>query len=641
MKKLQQFLFVILMMSSYSALAQFPDNQDGRLYRLCKTWGYIKHHHPNKCAINWNDLLLSRVDSVYNASSNAAFNDILYNMCLAAGITTAPMNPVVIMGDTAKNYHIGWFNDLYLSSNVQQYLDSLNAHAIVDTFCGRIDYNDYSDPNYGSFIDFRHDSINNIPNFSYSNLNHRALVYFYYWNSIEYFFPQIDIADHSWDSTLYTFMPDIVQATTDSSFQMALAKVISRIDDSHGFYSSPYLQAFLSNMTVGQGYYTCYLQMARIENKHVIIHSNSSSIHVGDVVKKIDGRDLDSLFSAQSVYMAASNEIAKYRNFYTNMFDGSYNENHTIELLDSNNVTQQSTFVTNTSYNSYYAWLDGLDTNLDFTILDCAGYIHMGKIVSSQVSAAYNFVKNQPLIIFDVRNYPQGTIWDFKPLLFPSPTVSANYFIPDLSYPGYYYTANDIDNFGTWSNSNPYNGKIIILVKEETQSHAEYTAQILRTFPNAITIGSQTAGADGNIAFVDLPGNLRTYWSSLGWYQANWYNPQRAGVQVDTVVHPTIAGVRHGIDEVLQRAIQCPTGVNDVSQESFAIGTDKEFIYLSVPNNQSYSTCLYDMLGRPASSTISWKGKCQIPIQQLTSGIYIIRVGDEKGKVFATKVVKN
>jgi len=51
-----------------------------------------------------------------------------------------------------------------------------------------------------------------------------------------------------------------------------------------------------------------------------------------------------------------------------------------------------------------------------------------------------------------------------------------------------------------------YGGKVAILVDETSQSQAEYTAMALRAMPNAVVVGSTTAGADGNLSQIPLPG---------------------------------------------------------------------------------------------------------------------------------------
>ncbi|MFD2545321.1 S41 family peptidase [Kaistella montana] len=66
-----------------------------------------------------------------------------------------------------------------------------------------------------------------------------------------------------------------------------------------------------------------------------------------------------------------------------------------------------------------------------------------------------------------------------------------------------------------------YTGKLIVLVNELSQSQAEYTAMAFRAGENTTIIGSTTAGADGNVSTILLPGGLRTMISGIGVYYPN------------------------------------------------------------------------------------------------------------------------
>ena len=77
----------------------------------------------------------------------------------------------------------------------------------------------------------------------------------------------------------------------------------------------------------------------------------------------------------------------------------------------------------------------------------------------------------------------------------------------------------------------------------------------LRTAPDATVVGSQTAGADGNVTQIDLPGGIRTFYSGLGVFYPDGTPTQRIGIVPDVVATPTISGIQSGVDEVLQRAV--------------------------------------------------------------------------------------
>ena len=93
-----------------------------------------------------------------------------------------------------------------------------------------------------------------------------------------------------------------------------------------------------------------------------------------------------------------------------------------------------------------------------------------------------------------------------------------------------------------------------MLVDACSQSMSEYFTMSLQTIPGAVTIGSQTAGADGDVTRIQLPYasfNL----TGLGVCYPDGQNAQRSGVKIDIVVEPTAEGMRQGMDEQMQAAI--------------------------------------------------------------------------------------
>jgi len=94
------------------------------------------------------------------------------------------------------------------------------------------------------------------------------------------------------------------------------------------------------------------------------------------------------------------------------------------------------------------------------------------------------------------------------------------------------------------------------LINEFSQSHAEFMAMKYRCAPNTLVIGSTTAGADGNVSKIVLPGNIYTSFTGLGVYCPDGRKTQKIGIIPDIEVKPTIRGVRSGHDEVLDKAIE-------------------------------------------------------------------------------------
>ena len=77
----------------------------------------------------------------------------------------------------------------------------------------------------------------------------------------------------------------------------------------------------------------------------------------------------------------------------------------------------------------------------------------------------------------------------------------------------------------------------------------------LQTAPNVTIIGSQTAGADGNVTKFPLIQRYYSAFSGIGVFYPDGTETQRIGIVPDFEVKPTIEGIRAGIDEVLDQGV--------------------------------------------------------------------------------------
>ncbi|MBC7570877.1 MAG: hypothetical protein H7319_14250 [Spirosoma sp.] len=182
------------------------------------------------------------------------------------------------------------------------------------------------------------------------------------------------------------------------------------------------------------------------------------------------------------------------------------------------------------------------------------GYVDMGQLRVGDVKKLMNKYRDYKGIIFDVRTYPKGAFQRLSSYLNPHPTGFARYTKPDLSFPSGFksgpvqYTGQD--------NTDYYKGKVAILCNSYTQSAAESTCMALRTAPNAKIIGSQSAGANGDVSYVNFPGGYETRFTGTGVYTVDGKPVQRNGVPIAIEAKPSCADVLSGTDRTLQTAIE-------------------------------------------------------------------------------------
>ena len=157
-------------------------------------------------------------------------------------------------------------------------------------------------------------------------------------------------------------------------------------------------------------------------------------------------------------------------------------------------------------------------------------------------------------LIIDIRNYPsEFVVFALGSRLVDRPTPFARFTHGDPANPGAFH-------WGPPLSLEPalprYSGKIVILVDELSLSQSEYTAMAFRSAPDATVVGSTTAGADGNVSRVPLPGGLGSRISGIGVFYPDKRPTQRIGIIPDIVARPTIEGIRSGRDEVVEAALR-------------------------------------------------------------------------------------
>ncbi|MFT5266078.1 MAG: carboxyl-terminal processing protease, partial [Polaribacter sp.] len=428
-----------------------------------------------------------------------------------------------------------------------------------------------------------------------------------------------------WDATLAEFIPQIIESADALSYSLTFKRLTTRINDSHAFYYNPSYNSWLGNSDPPF--------LARfIENEMVItkVLPQITEVNVGDIIKEIDGENIYNLRDSLRELAHGSNDVIIERELNNIIMRGSSGSfsiavdngsNIHTEILNRNN----SNFF-NLNIDTSPIWKDTtVNGNCNFGIVD------MGRLETSDVNTMFVDLLDTDAIIFDIRNYPNGTLWDIVNYLYPSSLHIANFTTPDITYPGSLVWSSEYIGSGT---SNPYQGKLIILFDERTQSQAEYTCMGLEQFPNAVKIGSTTSAADGNVAKVYLPGGIITYATFLGTFYPDYTQTQRVGIIPDYEVHPTISGIRAGQDEVMNFALECDLveieEVGTTGNMRFYPNPAKDEIRYDLVGENPILFEIFDMQGRKIKIINARASSGRIDISELVKGIYVIKVYTDK-----------
>jgi C-terminal processing protease CtpA/Prc len=157
-----------------------------------------------------------------------------------------------------------------------------------------------------------------------------------------------------------------------------------------------------------------------------------------------------------------------------------------------------------------------------------------------------------------MRGYPRGTAWSIGPWLNRKKARFATAFRePWLS-------GDALDGRVTYQFLQPfppttgptYLGRVSMLFDERAISQSEHTALFFEQATDVLFVGSPSAGANGDVTALPLPGGLLLRFTGHDVRHLDGRQLQRVGIRPDIPVRPTAAGLRAGRDEVLERALR-------------------------------------------------------------------------------------
>ena len=181
-------------------------------------------------------------------------------------------------------------------------------------------------------------------------------------------------------------------------------------------------------------------------------------------------------------------------------------------------------------------------------------YVKISTLTQEDVSSIVASLSEAEGLIVDIRNYPRDNVlFSFVGHFVVEPTAFAATTEPDIQNPGAFVWDRNLP--GLTPRAPGLEMPVVVLVNEITQSAAEYLAMAFRSSPNTSIFGSTTAGADGNVSRVVLPGGYETVFTGLGVFYPDGSPTQRVGIVPDVFVEPTPGGIADRRDEVLEMAL--------------------------------------------------------------------------------------
>lgn len=518
-------------------LPEEPDSlQIHAIVQASRIWGFAKYHHPAFASrsINADAEYFCLLNDVLQAPDSMK-NDICLKWISGLG-------PYAIR-DEEDDENIETFNDFNWISDSFSLGKSLSNSLVRlrDADPGNNQYVKQTPVNV-SYIETQY---SDIPK---DDVAYRLLGVAKFWNAVDSYSPNRNLTDRPWDDVFAEYIALAFDRSV--SFSALYSRMASELCDTH--VNSWYVPIF------GGHFVPLMCQFA--EDRLFVTDTCSlvsNNFEIGDEIILIDSVSPIKRLDELAPYIPHSNRSSLLR-------DGSY-----ATLLTAKNEACVEYVRGGKTYTIRISSVDGskfvnrrfssqnTSTKPEFKeVAGGIGYINISNLTCKDEQDLENFLASCDKLIIDLRAYPAeyDVLHKLLPTFFFSQArEAAEVLLPQAHRPGGFIRT----TVSTRKTSEPdklYKGKVVLLVNAHSQSMSEYFTMFLQTIPGSVTIGSQTAGADGDVTRIQLPYASFNI-TGAGICYPDGTNAQRNGVKIDKVVEPSAEGMIRGVDEQLQAAI--------------------------------------------------------------------------------------
>ena len=513
------------------------------LVLLAKVWGFLKYHHPAVTGgqVHWDYELFRLIHGTLRATNSRQFWTLMVDAIDALG----PLEPCDPCAQLPSDIHLppnhSWIFD---SERLGEELSSALAQVYIHRHAEGLQYYVDLTADVGSPV-FLHEQ-------SYTNLQkldagYRLLGAFRYWNIVAYWAPSRDLAA-DWDTVLQEAIPRFWDAANREEYQVALIRLIGELRDSHALLKGPV------SVYPPEGDCVLPVRFGFVEDEQLVVTSmpvlrsdQNAPLQMGDVVTHIDGIAVSELIARWTPYYSASNRAVVLRRIAGVLSWGRCG------AVSIQGESAQGRFEVVMNRRPHEP-KEGPEAEPIQWLREGVLYVNLTTIQMSDVERLLRELKRAESLVVDQRGYPSlSLVHVLGPHLVPKRHVFAVNAIGDLANPSAVHWHKEL----ALHPKRPFfDGKVAILVNSSTQSSAEFHAMAFRQAPHSAVIGSQTAGADGSVSRVPLPGGFHTHITGVGIFTPERASTQGTGIEVDIEVIPTVGGIQSGIDEVLEAALQ-------------------------------------------------------------------------------------
>lgn len=387
----------------------------------------------------------------------------------------------------------------------------------------------------------------------YPSREHRMLAGIKVWAVLEHLFPYRYLID-DWEAVLREMLPRLAQAPDREAYLRVVREMGVRAGDGHIGVVTTVPPAAKRGIPP--------FETRLVERKLAIVRvldaaeAKRLGVAVGDVIESVDGKPVGEAMADLRRITSGSTTEAREQRVAQRLLWGDDGTTVKLGIRDARGKSR----VVATKRESKYVGLAGSGSTPHWKKLaGNIGYVDLRTLTVPEVDAMFRELGSTKAIIFDMRGYPNGTAWSLAPRLNVKRAKYGAQFLQPVARGGEDGLDQRIRFLQPFSplgeGESLYKGKVVVLIDDRAISQAEHTCLFLQESAGATFVGSPTHGANGDVTAMRLPGGLRMWFTGQEVRHVDGKQLQKVGIQPHIRVRPTLAGIRAGKDEVLERAL--------------------------------------------------------------------------------------
>ncbi len=363
------------------------------------------------------------------------------------------------------------------------------------------------------------------------------------YNVFQHFYPYFDVVAINWEEEFEKAVLRSFEDQTANDHLITLQKFTAPLKDGH-----------ISVNSASSEVHVPPISWEWVEGKLVVteVYEDIAGVNVGDVITKINDQSSEVYFKeCTSRISAGTDGWLQYRARELSLRGAKNSE---LKLVINNKpITLIRTI------NLFKEGRPSLKKKEAHKMLEEGiYYLNLDLVSMDTINALMPTLENAKAIICDLRGYPKGNHGLISHLLKKRDTHDKWMRIPQIIYPDQERKV-QYDNAG-WNmpTKKPYLGdkNIVFIIDGSAISYAESYMGFIEGYKLATIIGQPTAGTNGNVNPFTLPGGYRISWTGMRVVKHDGSQHHGVGIIPNIYLNKTIAGVKSGKDEFLEKAIE-------------------------------------------------------------------------------------